>query len=66
MFKQITTLGGNEIYLIISLLIFIAFFIGVGIRLVFMKKDYADYMNNIPLDGQKPDTNPEIEQQKSL
>lgn len=50
MFKQITDLAGNEIYLIISLWIFIIFFVVVGILLFTMKKEYTDYMLNIPLD----------------
>lgn len=50
MFKQITNLAGNEIYLIISLWIFLVFFIIVGILLFTMKKEYTEYMLNIPLE----------------
>lgn len=50
MFKQITNLGGNEWYLIISLLIFMAFFIIVTVVMLTMKKDYNDYMRHMPLD----------------
>lgn len=49
MFKQITSLDGNEWYLIVSLWIFMAFFIVVGIMLWRMKKDHIDYMKDIPL-----------------
>lgn len=50
MFKQITNLNGNEWYLITSLWIFLVFFILVGVLLVKMKKEYVDYMSDIPLD----------------
>ena len=49
MFKQITNLNGDEIYLITSLWIFIIFFVIVGLMLFFMKKDHIDYMKSIPL-----------------
>lgn len=50
MFKQITNLHGDELYLIISLWIFIIFFVIVGLMLFFMKKDYIQYMKEIPFD----------------
>ena len=50
MFKQITDLQGDEIYMIISLWIFIVFFVIVGIMLFFMKKDYINYMKEIPFE----------------
>lgn len=53
MFKQITSLDGNEWYLIASLWIFMIFFIVVGIMLFRMRKDYVQYMGNIPLDDQE-------------
>ncbi len=54
MFKQITNLQGDEIYLIISLWIFLVFFVSVGIMLFFMKKDYIRYMKDIPFnDGEE-------------
>jgi len=52
MFKQITDLSGNEWYLIASLWIFLVFFIVVGIMLFRMKKDYVDYMKDIPMDDE--------------
>ncbi|WP_169719473.1 hypothetical protein [Olivibacter sitiensis] len=48
MFKQITTLNGDEWYLIASLWIFLLFFIMVAILLVKMSKDYVEYMKNRP------------------
>lgn len=55
MFKQITNLAGNEWYLIASLWIFLIFFIVVGVLLFTMRKDYVDYMGNIPLEDQEGD-----------
>lgn len=50
MFKQITNLHGDELYLIISLWIFIVFFVIIGLMLFFMKKDHIKYMKDIPFD----------------
>lgn len=52
MFKQITDLSGNEWYLIVSLWIFLVFFIAVGIYLFRMRKDYVDYMKDMPMDDE--------------
>ncbi|MGX1641939.1 hypothetical protein [Sphingobacterium sp. NPDC055431] len=50
MWRQITNLHGDEIYLIISLLIFLTFFILVAILLFTMKKSFVDYMKGLPFD----------------
>ncbi|MFD2969690.1 hypothetical protein [Sphingobacterium bambusae] len=50
MFKQITNLHGDEIYLITSLWIFLVFFILVACMLVWMKKEHVNYMSDIPFD----------------
>lgn len=50
MFKQITNLQGDEMYLITSLWIFLVFFVSVGVMLFFMKKDYVKYMEEIPFE----------------
>lgn len=50
MFKQITNLNGSELYLIVSLWIFLIFFISVAIMLFRMKKDYVNYMKELPLE----------------
>ena len=55
MFKQITDLSGNEWYLIVSLWIFLVFFIAVGVYLFRMRKDYVDYMKDMPMDDEKQD-----------
>ena len=60
MFRQITNLNGDERYLIFSLLIFLIFFIVVGIMLIRMKKDYSDHMSEMPLeDNENESTNPQ-------
>lgn len=56
MWKQITTLNGDEIYLIVSLWIFLVFFIAVAVMLFTMKKDFVHYMKNIPLDEEADKT----------
>lgn len=48
MFKQITNLNGDEMYLIISLWIFLVFFVLVGCMLFWMKKDHIAHMKDIP------------------
>lgn len=53
MFKQITNLNGDELYLIVSLWIFLVFFISVGCMLFWMKKDHIDHMKDIPLENQE-------------
>lgn len=66
MFKQITNLQGDEIYLIVSLWIFIVFFVTVGVMLFFMKKDYITYMKEIPLDDSETELNGRIEEENKL
>lgn len=56
MFKQITNLNGDEMYLITSLWIFIIFFVIVGIMLFLMKKDHVQYMKGIPFDESDRET----------
>jgi cbb3-type cytochrome oxidase subunit 3 len=54
MFKQfITSLQGDQIYMLISLMVFFSFFIGATIVLIKMKKNHLDYMSNIPLKEKK-------------
>ncbi|MCX2477233.1 hypothetical protein OQZ33_23065 [Pedobacter sp. MC2016-05] len=56
MFNQITNLSGGEIYLISSLIMFMLFFILVGVYLFRLSKKHIDEMSNLPLQGNK--TNP--------
>lgn len=65
MFKQITNLEGNEWYLIASLWIFLIFFIVVGVMLYRMRKDYVEYMGNIPLEDSDAEDK-EIKEQETL
>lgn len=48
MFKQITNLDGGEIYLITSLLIFLVFFLIVGLYLIKMNKQQVQIMSALP------------------
>lgn len=66
MFKQITNLQGDEMYLIASLWIFLIFFVLVGVMLFFMKKDYINYMKEIPLDDSETELNSNTEEETKL
>lgn len=66
MFKQITNLNGDESYLIVSLWIFIIFFVVVGCMLFFMKKDFVQYMKELPLDDSDKETNCASEETNKL
>lgn len=48
MFKQITNLNGDEVYLIASLWLFLVFFVLVACMLLWMKKDHIDHMKELP------------------
>jgi hypothetical protein len=51
MFKQfLEKVTGVDIYLIISLLIFLSFFIGVAIWLIKVDKKYIDQMKKMPVE----------------
>ncbi len=51
MFKQhLAGVTGFDAYLILSLLIFLLFFIGIAVRLFFFDKKEIEYLKNIPLD----------------
>lgn len=59
MFKQISNLHGDEIYLMVSLWIFLLFFTVVIIMLLTMRRDFTAYMEQIPLDDQHQEKDPE-------
>ena len=44
------TIGGIEIFPIISLVIFFLFFIGLLVWVITTKKQYVDYMEKLPLE----------------
>ena len=48
MFKQITNLNGDEVYLIASLWVFLVFFVLVACMLFRMKKEHIQHMKDIP------------------
>ncbi|MDJ1500900.1 hypothetical protein [Xanthocytophaga agilis] len=51
MFKQfLDKVAGADVYLTISLLIFIFFFIGMAIWLVFADKKYIQKMKHLPVE----------------
>ncbi len=66
MFKQITNLQGDEMYLITSLWIFLVFFVLVGVMLFYMKKDYVKYMKEIPFNDSEKELNGNTEQETKL
>ncbi len=49
MFKQIRDLAGGEVYLIVSLIIFMIFFLIVGVYLIKMNKAHIVEMSNLPI-----------------
>ena len=53
MFKQIKDLAGGELYLITSLLIFMVFFILVGVYLLKLSKNHVAMMSNLPIKDQQ-------------
>ncbi|MGY3053760.1 cbb3-type cytochrome oxidase subunit 3 [Pedobacter sp. UYEF25] len=54
MFNQIKDLAGGEVYLIISLFMFIVFFVVVGIYLLKLSKKHIDAMSQLPLKENQP------------
>ena len=54
MFKQITDLSGGEYYLITSLLIFMVFFILIGVYLLKLNKNYIKKMSEMPINEPQP------------
>lgn len=46
---HLETIVGIEIYPIISLLIFVLFFIGLAIYVIIMKKPHVQYLSEMPL-----------------
>lgn len=60
MFKQIKDLAGGEFYLIASLLIFMVFFIMVGIYLLKMNKTHIVEMSNLPFNEPQADGYEEV------
>ena len=51
--NHMATIDGIEIFPIISLIIFVAFFIGLAWYVFKMKKEHVKEMSNIPLEEDK-------------
>ena len=49
MFNQIKDLAGGELYLITSLLMFMVFFVIVGIYLLKLNKKHIEVMSQLPI-----------------
>lgn len=59
MFKQfVQDIGGTDAYMVASLIIFVTFFVGVGIWLVKADKNHLKELSEIPL---KSDTSSKTE-----
>lgn len=56
MFKQINNLAGGEYYLITSLLLFMVFFILVGVYLFKLNKNYINKMSQMPINETQPNS----------
>lgn len=54
MFNQIKDLAGGEIYLITSLLMFMVFFVIVGIYLLKLNKKHIEVMSQLPIQDNQP------------
>jgi len=54
MFNQIKDLAGGEIYLITSLLMFMVFFVIVGIYLFKLNKKHIEVMSQLPIQDNQP------------
>ncbi|MDX5340773.1 MAG: cbb3-type cytochrome c oxidase subunit 3 [Cyclobacteriaceae bacterium] len=58
MYKEILrSIENVEIYPIISLIIFVVFFVGMFIWVVRVPKSYVDHMKSLPMD-EEPDSSP--------
>lgn len=54
MFNQIKDLAGGEIYLITSLLMFMVFFVIVGLYLFKLNKKHIEAMSALPIQENNP------------
>jgi len=54
MFNQIKNLAGGELYLISSLLLFMLFFVIVGIYLLKLNKKHIEIMSSLPIQENQP------------
>ncbi|WP_373522585.1 cbb3-type cytochrome c oxidase subunit 3 [Aquiflexum sp.] len=54
----LSSIENIEIYPIISLLIFVIFFVGMFIWVIRVDKKYIDHMKEMPLDDETPKNSP--------
>ncbi|ARS38410.1 hypothetical protein CA265_01380 [Sphingobacteriaceae bacterium GW460-11-11-14-LB5] len=59
MFNQIKDLAGGELYLITSLLMFMVFFVIVGIYLLKLNKKHIEVMSQLPIQDNQPNAHEE-------
>jgi hypothetical protein len=59
MFNQIKNLAGGEIYLITSLLMFVVFFVTVGIYLLKLNRKHIEVMRQLPINENQSIANEE-------
>ncbi|TCD23366.1 hypothetical protein EZ456_17325 [Pedobacter psychrodurus] len=59
MFNQIKDLAGGELYLITSLLIFMVFFVIVGVYLLKLDKKHIEVMSQLPIQDNQPNVHEE-------
>jgi hypothetical protein len=58
MFKQFTEhITSNQVYLLFSMFIFLIFFIVVTALLLRLRKNYVEYMSDIPLNDSTEENN---------
>lgn len=57
---HMTGIDGIEIYPIISLIIFFTFFVGLFFWVITAKKQYIDYVSNLPLDSSTKNDNQKL------
>ncbi len=56
MFNQIKDLAGGELYLITSLLMFMVFFVIVGVYLLKLSKKHVEVMSELPIQENQSNT----------
>ena len=54
--QHLATIAGVDIYPIISLCIFLVFFLALGLYVIFADKKYVNHMKNRPLDDGQPES----------
>lgn len=51
MYKQVlNSISDIDLFPVISLILFVSFFVLMLIRVIYTRKDYVEHMSNLPLD----------------